>query len=84
MSKPTIKYNPRGEDGNIFVILAKTREALRKQRRLQDYNDCWHAVQKCKSYEEALEIIRRYVNLVEVKSWDYGIIDLYHIYQKVS
>ena len=68
MSKPTIKYNPRGEDGNIFVILAKTREALRKQRRLQDYNDCWHAVQKCKSYEEALEIIRRYVNLVEVKS----------------
>lgn len=66
MNKPIIKYNPRGEDGNIYVILIKVREALRKQRRIQDYNDCWEQVQMCKSYPEALEIIRKYVNLVEV------------------
>lgn len=65
MSKPTIKYNPRGEDGNIFVILAKTREALRKQRRIQDFNDCWERVQNSKNYPEALEIIKEYVELRE-------------------
>lgn len=65
MTKPVVKYNPRGESGNIFFILAKVRDALRKQRRIQDYNDCWEKVQQCNSYEEALNIIREYVELIE-------------------
>lgn len=65
MTKPVVKYNPRGESGNIFYILAKVRDALRKQRRIQDYNDCWEKVQQCNSYEEALNVIREYVELIE-------------------
>lgn len=67
MIKPIIKYNPRGESGNIFYILAAVREALRKQRRIQDYNDCWEKVQKAHSYEEALAIISLYVKLVRIE-----------------
>lgn len=67
MNKPTIEYNPRGEDGNIYVILVKAREALRKQRKIDDYNKCWEQVQQCSSYDEALDVIKNYVNLVEVK-----------------
>ena len=65
MTKPVVKYNPRGESGNIFFILAKVRDALRKQRRIQDYNDCWEKVQQCNSYEDALNVIREYVELIE-------------------
>lgn len=65
MTKPVVKYNPRGESGNIFYILAKARDTLRKQRRIQDYNDCWEKVQQCNSYEEALNVIREYVELIE-------------------
>ena len=65
MTKPVVTYNPRGESGNIFFILAKVRDALRKQRRIQDYNDCWEKVQQCKCYEDALKVIREYVELIE-------------------
>lgn len=65
MTKPVVTYNPRGESGNIFFILAKVRDALRKQRRIKDYNDCWEKVQQCKSYEDALKVIREYVELIE-------------------
>lgn len=65
MTKPVVTYNPRGESGNIFFILARVRDALRKQRRIQDYNDCWEKVQQCKNYEDALKVIREYVELIE-------------------
>ena len=68
MTKPEVKYNPRGESGNIFFILTKVRDALREQRRIQDYNDCWEKVQQCNSYEEALNVIREYVELIE-ENW---------------
>ena len=67
MNKPIVEYDPRGESGNIFYILATVRNALRKQRRIKDYNDCWEKVQTCKSYEDALKVIREYVTLVEEK-----------------
>ena len=66
MKKPVVIYNPKGESGNIFYILAMVRNALRKQRRIQDYNDCWERVQKCTSYQEALEVIKEYVDLKEI------------------
>ena len=65
MNKPIVEYDPRGESGNIFYILAMVRNALRKQRRIQDYNDCWEKVQACKSYEEALKVISEYVTLIK-------------------
>ena len=70
MNKPIVTYDPKGESGNIFYILAKVRLALRKQRRIQDFNDCWERVQNSKSYPEALEIIKEYVELREEKETD--------------
>ena len=67
MNKPVVTYDPKGESGNIFFILAKVRLALRKQRRIQDFNDCWERVQKSKSYPEALEIIKEYCKVAGFK-----------------
>lgn len=64
--KETVCYESRGESGNIFAILSKVRDVLRKQRRINDYNECWEAVQDCKSYDEALDVISEYVFLVDL------------------
>lgn len=64
--KETVYYESRGESGNIFFILAKVREVLRNQRRINDYNECWEAVQKCGSYQDALDIISDYVILIDL------------------
>ena len=66
MKKTTIYYESKGESGNIFYILGMMREALRKQRRINDFNECWERVQKCKSYNEALNVIAEYVDLVDL------------------
>ena len=63
--KPTVHFSSRGESGNIFWILAAVRKALRKQRRITDYNTMWERVQKSGSYTKALAIIREYVDLID-------------------
>nr|DAN69562.1 MAG TPA: hypothetical protein [Caudoviricetes sp.] len=65
MTKPTVKFNKSKESGNIFAILSKVREELRKHRRISEFNNLWDKIQGCKSYEEALEHIRELVDLVE-------------------
>ena len=65
MTKPTVIFNRSKESGNIFAILSKVREELRKQRRISEFNELWDKIQGCKSYEEALEHIRKVVDLVE-------------------
>lgn len=67
MYKPTINFDSRGPSGNIFHILGMVRNALSKQRRITDYNKCWERVQASHSYEEALKIIREYVELIDVR-----------------
>ena len=63
--KPTIKFQSTKESGNIFFILAKVRDELRKQRRINDYNELWEKVSNSKSYEEALKHIREVVDLID-------------------
>jgi hypothetical protein len=66
MTKPTVKFNRSKESGNIFYILSKVRDELRKQRRINEFNELWDRLnQGINSYEQALNIIREYVNLVE-------------------
>lgn len=65
MERPVIEFSRRGPSGNIYYILGKARDALRKQHRINDYNETWEKVQKCDSYEEALDAIREYCDLVE-------------------
>jgi len=65
MTKPTIHFNSRGESGNIFWILGAVKTALHKQRRITDYNNLRDRVTASGSYNEALSIIREYVDLVD-------------------
>lgn len=67
MSKPIVKFNRQNETGNIFYILSKVRVELQKQRRINDFNELWDRLQPSKNYNEALKIIKEYVELEEEK-----------------
>lgn len=72
MDKPTIHFHSRGESGNIYWILGAVRQALRKQRRIIDYNNLRDRVTASHSYDEALAIIREYVDLIDDDSQEGG------------
>ncbi len=55
--------NCRGPEGNIFYILGKAREALRKERCITWANEMIDRVHKSTSYEEAKSIIAEYVEV---------------------
>lgn len=65
MQRPEIRFSSRGPSGNIFHILALVREAMRKQRRITEYNDLQDRVTSSGSYTEALAEIRKVVDLVD-------------------
>ncbi len=65
MNKPTVHFNSRGESGNIFWILGAVKTALRKQRRITEYNNLRDRVTASGSYNEAVAIIREYVDLID-------------------
>jgi len=66
MKKEIVEYSKSGPSGNIYHILGKANLALRKQRRILDYNEMWERVQNSHSYTEALAIIGEYVELIEL------------------
>ena len=66
MSKPVIKYSPRGATGNIYWIVGQLRNIMRQQRRIDAFNRLWERVQMANSYDDALKIISEEVDLVEV------------------
>lgn len=65
MKKETVKFNSRGFSGNTFHILGMVQTALKKQQRITDFNNCRDRVLKSHSYDEALTIIREYVDLID-------------------
>ena len=60
-----VRFDRRGESGNIFYIIATASLALRLECRDSDANQMRTRVMMSKSYDEALEIIAEYVDLVE-------------------
>ena len=68
--KETIYYDPKGPSGNIFAILGQLRTIMRKQRRVDAYNQIWERVENSKSYEDALKIISEEVELVKIAPED--------------
>ena len=65
--KETVIYDSKGPSGNIFAIIGQAGTVLKKQRRINDYNELWSRVNSCESYEEALSIINEYVNLIDIQ-----------------
>lgn len=66
--KPKVVFDSHRPSGNIFAVLALTQMALRKARRPTDYNECRDRVLASGSYTEALDIIREYVDLIDLQS----------------
>lgn len=59
--KPKVKLV--GEDGNIFVLLGITAKALRKAGQEKNAKELMEKVKGCKSYDEALQLIMKYVEV---------------------
>lgn len=60
--KPTLIYNSTGESGNIFWILAMVDKLLGRQKGKEVFNE---VQTNATSYEQALKIIGKYVELVD-------------------
>lgn len=66
MQKPEVHFESRHESGNVFAILGLVRAALRKQRRINEYNELRDKVlSQAGSYEEALAMMREHVALID-------------------
>lgn len=65
MKRPEVHYQSRHETGNIFAILALVRNVLRKERRINEFNELHDRVLKSGSYENALDIINEKVRLID-------------------
>ena len=63
-NKPIVEYDPYGQSGNIYGILAAVSKVMRQQRRIIDYNNLRDRVFEAQSYDEALEIIGEEVTLI--------------------
>ena len=61
-----IYFNSLGPSGNIFAILGAVSATMKKQRRITEYNTMRDRVFEAQSYEEALTIIREYVELIDL------------------
>lgn len=70
MFKPKIRINFDSDEGNIFVIRAKTVNAIKtfyvfdSAEKLKEFNDKFEAI-KNKGYEDALDVIREFVEIIE-------------------
>lgn len=63
--KPVLHFQSKGPSGNVYWILGHVRNALAKERRINDFNTLRDSVFACDSYGEALAEIRKYVNLID-------------------
>ena len=63
--KPTLHFQSRHETGNIYWILWKVRDIMRKDRMITAFNNMRDAVEESGSYEEALQIIGLHVRLID-------------------
>lgn len=61
-----IQFRSTKESGNIFWILGEVSAVMKKQRRITEFNTMRDRVFEAQSYEEALAIIREYVELIDL------------------
>lgn len=61
-TKPVLVFNSVGETGNIFWIIGALYNLVGKTKGREIYNEIQ---QDAKSYDQALEIISKYVELID-------------------
>ena len=64
MAKEVIHFQSRHESGNIYWIMGKVRDIMRKERRITDWNNAWTRIQMT-DYPGALAILRELVDLID-------------------
>ena len=64
MSQEKITVKLTGKNGNIFNLMSIVGSALRKQGRKDDAEHMINEVMSSHSYDDALSIIQKYVNVV--------------------
>lgn len=64
--RPELFIDITGPDGNIYFILAKASQILRKHQRINDYNNLRDDVCKSKSYDEALYKVNQVIELIDI------------------
>ena len=70
MIKPKIHINFNSDEGNIFFIRAKAVNAIKafyvidKTEKLKEFNEKFESI-KDKTYEDALNVIQEFVEIVE-------------------
>lgn len=63
--KPAIHFQSRHESGNIYFILGKVSDALHKEQMAAAFDDLRDRVFSSGSYQNALDIIRETVDLID-------------------
>jgi len=66
--KAVIHFGSCHETGNIYWIMAKVRDQMRKERRITDWNNAYERItdkENRKNYAEALAILRELVDLID-------------------
>ncbi len=66
MKKGRVEFHSRGQSGNIYYIIGMARDIMRKQSRIIEYNEMWEKIQNSQSYLDALKIISKHVELVDL------------------
>ena len=63
--KPIVYIDIDGPDGNVLFMLGKVREALRKERRINDYNELREKVLQSK-YPQGIYQMSELVEFVDI------------------
>ena len=65
--KPVMKINLNGPDGNIFAVVGKAIDVMKKAYSEKEIKDLKNRVFNSKSYDEALSVVEEYVKIKQIK-----------------
>ena len=63
--KTKVEFSSKGPEGNIYYILRKVADAMKKESRIIEYNDLRDEVFNCESYADAIAKIREHIDLID-------------------
>ena len=68
--KPILHIDLNGSDGNIFVVIGRAAELLKRDNQRDKANNMKNRVIVQESYEDALKVINEYVEIKEIVGYE--------------
>lgn len=59
-------FSRSGPSGNIFMVLGRAHDVLRAEGKSKEADEMFNRATQQDSYDDALNVVREYVELVEV------------------